>query len=87
MQTALIVFSSSVSGSRLKKLTFNANFKDVRITQTPSSIKTAGCSYALRVNTRDLKDILAIAHRYNIHYSAVYKEDYDVSGTPVYTRI
>ena len=47
METALIVFASSVSGNRLKNSALRANIKDVRITQTPNAIKTDGCSYSL----------------------------------------
>ena len=87
METALIVFTSSVSGSRLKNLASRAGYKNINITQTPSRIKAGGCSYSLRVYTYDLKNILAIAARNNIHYNAVYTETHDVSGTLTYTKI
>ena len=87
METALIVFASSVSGSRLKNLATRARIKDVRITQTPISIKSNGCSYSLRVYMNDLDNILAIATRNNVHFTAVYAESYDMSGTPIYKRI
>lgn len=85
--TALIVFSSSTSGSRLKNLTQRMQIRDVRITQTPASIKSGGCSYSLRVNLNDLEKILSLASRYNINYAAVYKEDKDISGSAVYVRM
>lgn len=87
METALIVFASSVSGSRLKNLATRAHIRDVRITQTPNSIKSGGCSYSLRVYTRDLDNILDLAARNNIHFIAVYAESHDVSGTPIYRRM
>ena len=85
--TALIVFSSATSGSRLKNLTQRAHIRDVRITQTPASVKSGGCSYSLRVNLSDLENILALASRYNINYTAVYREDKDISGSIVYVLI
>ena len=87
MDTALIVFASSVWGSRLKTLASNARIGDVRITQTPNSIKSAGCSYSLRVNMHDLDDILKLAARYNVRFTAVYKEEYDIAGTIVYKKL
>jgi len=87
MKTALIVFTSSVSGSRLKNLAQRAHIRDVRITQTPSRIKSNGCSYSLRVFMSDLDRIINIARHNNIHYSGVYKEEYDLNGHVMYTRI
>lgn len=87
METALIVFSSSTSGSRLKNLTLKAQIRDVRITQTPASIKVGGCSYSLRVNLQDLENVLSLAARYKVSYMAVYKEDTDISGSKVYVRL
>ncbi len=87
METALIVFSSSTSGSRLKNLSQKAQIRDVRITQTPASIKAGGCSYSLRVNLHDLDNILTLAARYKVSYVAVYREDIDISGSKVYVRL
>ncbi len=87
METALIVFSSSVSGNRLKNSALRANIKDVKITQTPSTIKSGGCSYSLRTKMSDLDSIMALAKRNNIRFTAVYKESRDISGKPVYHRL
>ena len=87
MKTALIVFSSQISGTRLKNLTQRARINDVRITQTPTSIKQDGCSYSLRVNLADLENILSLAMRYRISYTAVYKEEKDLSGNTIYAKI
>ena len=87
MSYILIVFSSSVSGSRLKNAAYRANIKDVKITQTPVSIKTGGCSYSLKVRKNDLGDILNLAHQKNIRYTAVYEEVFDLSGTIIYNKL
>ncbi|MBE7028428.1 MAG: DUF3343 domain-containing protein [Ruminococcaceae bacterium] len=87
METALIVFSSSTSGSRLKNLTQRAGIRNVQITQTPANIKSGGCSYSLRVNLHDIENILYLAARYRVGYAAVYREDKDLSGNKIYVRL
>lgn len=87
METALIVFASSVSGNRLKNSALRANIKDVRITQTPNAIKTDGCSYSLKVKMSDLDNIMALAKRNNIRFTAIYREGRDMNGRPIYHKL
>lgn len=87
METALIVFSSSVSGNRLKNAVNKRGIKNVRITQTPRMLQTDGCSYSLRVGTDVLGDVLSIARAGNIRFSAVYKEQVDISGSVKYLKL
>ena len=87
MKTALIVFSSSVSGSRLKYSAQKEKIYNIKITQTPSDIKSNGCSYSLRILVSDLDKIINIAKRNNIPFSGVYKERYDSNGHIFYERI
>ena len=87
LETVLIVFSSSVSGNRLKNAANKRGIKNVRITQTPRNLQTDGCSYSLRVSSDVIDTVLSIARAGNIHYSAVYKESTDISGSVRYYKI
>ncbi len=87
MQTALIVFSSSTTASRLKRLALLAQLGDVTMTQSPKSVSQNGCTYALRVSMNQLSSVLELANRYDIKHGSVYREAKDREGRKVYHEL
>ncbi len=87
MQTALIVFSSSTTASRLKRLAHSAQAGDVSLTQSPKSVSQNGCTYALRVPMEQLSDVLELANRYDIKHGKVYREARDREGRSIYYEL
>ena len=84
MQTAIIVFSSSTTASRLKRLASSARLGEVSLTQAPKAVSLNGCTYALKVSSDTLPALLELAAKYQIQHGAVYREAKDREGRKIY---
>lgn len=80
MGYAWIVFSSSTSAGRLKKLALARQLRGVRMLQTPRVISQNGCTYALFCGMDVLPQLLSLAREYKIRHGKVYKELTDEEG-------
>lgn len=87
MLSVLVVFSSSTTTNRLKRLAFAEGLRGVGLTQAPRAISQSGCSYALRCPADTLPALLALADRYQIKHGHVYRELIDKEGRKLYQQI
>lgn len=87
MTFALVVFSSSTTASRLKRLAALEQLQGVSLTQSPKAISQNGCAYALRCPVHLLPALLALADRYQVKHGFVYKELTDEAGRKMYQQI
>ncbi|MBE7022730.1 MAG: DUF3343 domain-containing protein [Ruminococcaceae bacterium] len=87
MGYAWIVFSSSTSAGRLKKLALTRQLRGVRMLQTPRAISQNGCTYALFCAMDVLPQLLSLAQQYNIRHGKVYKEHIDEDGKRFFQEI
>lgn len=87
METAFIVFSSSTTASRLKKLAAQEQIRDVAITQSPKAISQNGCTYSVKCGIKTLPALLALAKRYHLSHGHVYREIIDIQGRKTYQKL
>ncbi|MBQ2696180.1 MAG: DUF3343 domain-containing protein [Clostridia bacterium] len=87
MGTALVVFSSSTTASRLKKLAMNEQLRGVTMTQSPKSVSQNGCTYALRCPMNILPSLLSLADLYHVKHGQVYREWIDREGRKRYEQL
>lgn len=84
MGDVLIVFSSSTTANRLKKLAFKNQIKGVSIVQTPKAISKDGCTYSLRCSAGQVSELTALADEYGIRYNKIYREYLGMDGLKSY---
>lgn len=84
MGYALIVFSSSTTASRLKRLAALKGIRGVNIIQTPKSISKNGCTYALRCPGSELFALKALAEEYGLGILTLYREILGTDGRKTY---
>ncbi len=84
MQTAIIVFSSSTTASRLKRLATSARLGDVSLTQAPKAVSQNGCTYGLKAPIDTLPALLDLAAKYQINHGKIYRETKDREGRKIY---
>ncbi|MBR7164292.1 MAG: DUF3343 domain-containing protein [Clostridia bacterium] len=87
MTLALVVFSSSTTASRLKRLASLEGLRGVTLTQSPRAVSQNGCAYALRCPLDVLPALLALSDRYHVKHGHVYKELTDEVGRKMYRQI
>ncbi|MBR6729189.1 MAG: DUF3343 domain-containing protein [Clostridia bacterium] len=87
MGNAWIVFASSTSAGRLKKLAFKNGLQQVKLLQTPKEISQNGCTYALYCSGETLPALLALAQEYKIRYGHVYRESGGREGSRQFQRL
>ncbi len=87
MTSTLVVFSSSTTANRLKRLAASEQLHGVGLMQAPGAISRNGCTYALRCPADVLPALLALAERYNIKHGFVYRELTDYEGRKFYQQI
>lgn len=87
MTFALVVFSSSTTASRLKRLAVANQLLGVSLTQSPRAISQNGCAYALRCPIQVLPALRALAGHYQVKHGFVYKELTDAAGRKMYQQI
>lgn len=84
MGYALMVFSSSTTASRLKRLAFRAQLRDVNLMQTPKIISKNGCTYSVRCKVSELAALKSMADEYGLRYLKIYREITGTNGTKSY---
>ncbi len=84
MGYALMVFSSSTTASRLKRLAFRAQLRDVNLIQTPKIISKNGCTYSVRCKVSELAALKSMADEYGLRYLKIYREITGTNGTKSY---
>lgn len=87
MTSALVVFSSSTTANRLKRLAASENLRGVGLMQAPGAISRNGCNYALRCPAEILPTLLALAEKYGIRHGLVYRELTDYEGRKFYQQM
>ncbi len=87
MILALVVFSSSTTASRLKRLASANSLRGVTLSQSPGLLSRNGCAYALRCPMDVLPALLSLADRYQVKHGHVYKELTDEAGRKMYQQI
>lgn len=87
MILALVVFSSSTTASRLKRLASLNQLRGVTLTQSPRAVSQNGCAYALRCPIDSLPTLLELADRYHVKHGHVYRELTDEAGRKLYHQI
>ena len=87
MGTALVVFSSSTTASRLKKLAINEQLRGVTMTQSPKIVSQNGCTYALRCPMDVLPALLSLANLYHVKHGQVYREWIDKEGRKILEKL
>jgi len=87
MQNCWIVFASSTSAGRLKRLAFSSGLMDVKIVQAPKAISQNGCTYALTFSAASLSHIVELATDYKIRHGFIYEEQADANGNRYFKRI
>lgn len=87
MGYALIVFSSSTTASRLKRMAFRDGIKDVGMIQTPKIISVNGCTYSVRARVSDLEQLRQTAEEYGLKYIRIYREIIGTDGQKSYEQI
>lgn len=87
MQNCWIVFASSTSAGRLKRLALSSGLSDVKIVQAPKTISQNGCTYALTFSPGSLAHLLELADSYKIRHGFVYQEQNDANGNRYFKRI
>ena len=87
MTLALVVFSSSTSASRLKRLANANGIQNVTLSQSPAAVSQSGCAYALRCPADVLPALLSLADRYQVKHGHVYRELTDETGRKLYQQI
>ena len=85
--SALVVFSSSTTASRLKRLAVSRGLKGVTMTQSPRALSQNGCTYALRCPFDVLPTLLELADVYHVKHGHVYKEMIDKEGRKLYQEM
>ena len=84
MGYALMVFSSSTTASRLKRLAFRSRLRGVDLIQTPKAISENGCTYSIRCPVRELAALRALADEYGLRYGKIFREMSDEFGRKGY---
>lgn len=84
MGYVLMVFSSSTTASRLKRLAFRSQMRSVSMLQTPKAISENGCTYSIRCSAGELTDLKRLADEYGLRYLKIYRELTGASGTKSY---
>lgn len=87
MEYAYIVFSSSTSANRLKRLAAREQIRHAVIVQAPTALSVRGCTYAIKTDLKTLPLLTALANDYGISYSAVYHELTDRRGRKAYHKL
>ena len=86
MGNVLMVFSSSTTASRLKKLAFRNGINGLSIIQTPKVISKDGCTYSIKCDSEQLSFLKKLAEEYGIKYNNVFREFLDAKGNKMYDR-
>lgn len=84
MGYALIVFSSSTTATRLKRLASRGGINSVSVIQTPKSVSQNGCSYSVRCPNSTLSLLKSLADEYGLNYTKIYRELVGASGIKSY---
>lgn len=84
MGYALMVFSSSTTASRLKRLAFRSGLKEVGIVQTPKIISENGCTHSVRTRVSSLPELKRLADEYGLKYLKIYREFIGTDGRKSY---
>ncbi len=84
MGYAIIVFSSSTTASRLKRLATRGGINSVSVIQTPKSVSENGCSYSVRCPNSIISVLKSLADEYGLNYTKIYRELIGASGVKSY---
>lgn len=84
MGYVLMLFSSSTTANRLKRLAFRSNLREVSMIQTPKLISQNGCTYSLRCPVSTISELRQLADEYGLKYSKVYRELVGPNGIKSY---
>ena len=84
MGYVLMVFSSSTTASRLKRLAFRAQLRDIGLIQTPKIISKNGCTYSIRCRVSELAALKNMADEYGLRYLKIYREITGAGGVKSY---
>jgi len=82
-----IVFPSSTSAGRLKKLANINRISGIRMLQTPRDISQNGCTYALLYTGDNIDWLLQLAAEYDIRHGNVYRELSSAHGKREFEQI
>jgi len=82
-----IVFASSTTAGRLKRLAQSAGLTAVKIAQAPKTISQNGCTYALTCPASVLPEVLELATTYGINHGYIYKEQIRPNGERYFERL
>ena len=86
MTSAIVVFSSSTTANRLKRLASAEQLRGVGLIQAPRALSQNGCTYALRFPAEVLTPLLSLAERYQVNHGQVYLELLDKEGRKFYRQ-
>ena len=86
MGAFLLIFSSSTTAGRLKRIAAKSGYAPVNLVQTPKSISENGCSYALKVSGAHLSALKALAEEYGLKVNGIYRELMGTDGLKSYER-
>ena len=86
MGAFLLIFSSSTTAGRLKRIAAKSGYAPVNLVQTPRMISENGCSYALKVSGSHLSAVKALAEEYGLRINSIYRELVGTDGTKSYER-
>lgn len=84
MGYTLMVFSSSTTASRLKRLAEANGIRGLGIVQTPKNISKNGCTYALRTPIGEISALKTLAEEYGLGILTVYREIIGTDGRKSY---
>lgn len=87
MGSVYLVFSSSTTAGRLKKLAGQEGIPGVGLVQTPKAISHNGCTYSIRCAPAQLSRLQGLAAENGIRYNKIYREIVGPRGMKTYEAL
>lgn len=86
MDDVFLIFSSSTTANRIRKLAAREGIRGLRVAQTPK-VLSAGCSYCLRCPAASLEAVCGIAEEYGASTDRRFREVIGEDGKKTYEMV